>query len=170
METLNGTKTKDNAIKTIKTIKLFDVTEISIGGFTHNLKAKVKTGYYTMNDNWNYLSIHYKKKTADFYLSEENLNIWFLGLSRFIKREKLEIKILSTFGFFIFKLKLKLIKKIKLMLEHKEKLDKSKTKLFIDIVKFAKYNHIGMENLPFVKVLLLFEKLSYTLNVSLNFK
>ena len=108
-------------------------------------------------------------------MKEEQIATWFFGLNEMISQNSLSnVKIMTNSGFVVKKLKLKLIQKLKDVLEMDEKNEEKESKtdnlskvptikkdfiMVTQIQKYLKTNPLGLDQLSFAKILLLYVKL-----------
>ena len=105
-------------------------------------------------------------------MKEEQIVNWFFGINELIRKNGLtDLKIMTCRGFVVKKLKLKLIHKLKEELVIEQKIDEGKEEsskktsiikkdmiIVTQIKKFLKVNQLGLDQLSFAKVLLLYIK------------
>jgi len=138
-----------------------EIKQIKYGVKSQNLKSRFKEfKTNTLTKPWLFLSIITNKRSVDLCLRDDQMNDWFFGLNYFIKKNQLPVHIMTNSGYAIKKLKLKLLQKLKELLEKED--DKSVNKsidLFIQMKKYLKNNQLGLDFISFAKVLLLYIKL-----------
>jgi hypothetical protein len=138
-----------------------EIKQIKYGIKSQNLKSRFKDfKTNTLTKPWLFLSIITNKRSIDLCLREDQINDWFFALNYFIRKNQLPVHIMTNSGFAIKKLKLKLLQKLKDLLEKED--DKSVNKsidLFIQMKKYLKNNQLGLDFISFAKVLLLYIKL-----------
>ena len=150
-----------------------DIFQIKYGVKSKNLIKRYKD-FKTpqFKQPWLYMSFIMNKSSIDLFMNEEQIINWFFGLNEMkIKNGLTNLKIMTCRGFVVKKLKLKLIQKLKDDLIFEEKTDEGKednikkmSSIKKDMVivtqmkKFLKVNQLGLDQLSFAKVLLLYIK------------
>ena len=122
---------------------------------------------------WLFMSFIMKDSSIDLFMKEEQILNWIFGLNEIIRKNGMtNLRVITCRGFVVKKLKLKLIQKLKenflnQKIEEKDKeQNQSKEKscdmkdiiIVTQIKKFLKLNQLGLDQLSFAKVLLLYLK------------
>jgi len=147
--------------KSSKLLKFSDYNKITYGISTDNLSkrySKLKSSKF--KNQAQFLSLVSKKKSVDLYLDEHRIKTWFYGLSYIIETKKLPVQIMTRFSFIIAKVKLQLIDKIKTIFDSDVKNPNKTLLIFTQLQNFAKSNEFGLNSLPFIKIFLLYLKIS----------
>lgn len=161
----NLNKKRNNS--SFKTISFSDIREISFGIHSANLKRRVKSlKNRDMIKPWLYMSILTDRRSIDLYVdSDEKINQWFYGLKHFIYNDKnlsQQIIFPNVNQFIQEKVKSKLIFKLKSDIETNSESSLVKLKppkVLTDLLSYIQNNDYSFENLSFLKILLLFNKL-----------
>ena len=136
-----------------------EIRQIKFGVKSKNLQKKFKEFKTSqLTKTWLFISIITQKKSLDLCLTEEQINCWFFGLNTFIKKNKLPVNIMTISGFSIKKLKLRMLQKLRDLVEKEDEKEKS-IDVVIQLKKYLKNSMLGLDFLSFSKVLLLFIKL-----------
>ncbi len=135
--------------KPYKMINLEELKNITIGFKSKNLINKIKDEIYKGYKPWYFLSLWFSDRTIDLYFdNDEEMNKWFEGIY-FFNRYIIENKKMRGLNyFFLTKLKLRLLYKLRSM------------KYNLPIIKQLKHyesqNEVEYQSLPITKTLLLY--------------
>ena len=91
----------------------------------------------------------------DFYCTDEQINNWFYGLKVFTDENNVGYKIISTNKFVLYKIKLKLVLKLKQAIVNGEIIDENKK--FTNIIQKLVIEK-GIQRISFIKLILLYNK------------
>ena len=144
-------KDKDNKID--KEISINSIIKIIFGINSSNLKKKIKT-LPNINQPWLYMSFISKDTSIDLYLNENQIRKWFYGLSNYLNIIRKRYKIVSKSKYIINRCKMKMANDL---------INYSKKDLISDSnanIEIKNLNPIGNSNISFIKLLLLYNKIS----------
>ena len=155
-----------------------DIFQIRYGVKTKNLVKRYKD-FKTpqLKQPWLYLSFQMQKSSIDLFMKEDQIVSWMFGINEIIQRNSWSnVMIMTSSGFVVKKFKLKMINRLKEELVEDEKIDEKDNKatesqikktsgikkdmlIVTQIKKFLKLNPLGLDQLSFAKVLLLYIKI-----------
>ena len=137
--------------KPYKMINLEELNNITIGFKSKNLINKIKDEIYKGYKPWHFLSLWFPDRTIDLYFdNDEEMNKWFEGIyfyNRYIIENK---KMRGLNYFFLNKLKLRLLYKLRSMNYNLPIIKKLK--------HYESQNEVEYQSLPIAKTLLLYTK------------
>ena len=144
---------KDKDSKVDKEILINSIIKIIFGINSSNLKKKIKT-LPNINQPWLYMSFISKDTSIDLYLNENQIRKWFYGLSSYLNIIRKKYKIISKSKYILNRCKLKMVNDL-IIYSKKDLINDSDSYL-----KIKNLNPIGNNNISFVKLLLLYNKIS----------
>lgn len=155
-------KSDQMANKAMRTIPLTEMIKISFCCSSDNLKKRIMQKQIKDFKPWLFLSLHFAKRTIDLYFDNDDLiNDWFLGIYYYMWKVSERSDNLPKINlFYLNKLKLKLLYKLKETKGDLPILDQIKT--------FSTENEIEFQSLPISKAILLYVKVCEKLKTENN--
>ena len=149
--------------KAEKLLPLSQITKLTIGCVSDNLKKRLNPNNVIQNYHpWLFLSIYFPKRTIDLYFeNDEQINDWFEGIYYYMWKISFNKNLPNFNLFFLTKLKLKLLYKLKDMNVNLSILDQIKA--------FEKENEIEFQSLPISKAVLLYVKICEKLGRNIDY-
>ena len=149
--------------KAEKLLPLSQITKLTIGCVSDNLKKRLNPNNVIQNYHpWLFLSIYFPKRTIDLYFeNDEQINDWFEGIYYYMWKISFNKNLPNFNLFFLTKLKLKLLYKLKDMNVNLSILDQIKA--------FEKENEIEFQSLPINKAVLLYVKICEKLGRNIDY-
>ena len=144
---------KDKDSKVDKEILINSIIKIIFGINSSNLKKKIKT-LPNINQPWLYMSFISKDSSIDLYLNENQIRKWFYGLSNYLNIISKRYKILSKSKYILNRCKMKMANEL-IIYSKKDLISDSDSHSII-----KNLNPSGNNNVSFVKLLLLYNKIS----------
>ena len=144
---------KEKDSKVDKEILINSINKIIFGINSSNLKKKIKT-LPNINQPWLYMSFLSKDSSIDLFLNENQIRKWFYGLSSYLNIIRKRYKIISKSKYILNRSKLKMVNDL-IIYSKKDLINDSDSYL-----KIKNLNPIGNNNISFVKLLLLYNKIS----------
>ena len=144
---------KEKDSKVDKEILINSINKIIFGINSSNLKKKIKT-LPNINQPWLYMSFLFKDSSIDLCLNENQIRKWFYGLSSYLNIIRKKYKIISKSKYILNRSKLKMVNDL-IIYSKKDLINDSDSYL-----KIKNLNPIGNNNISFVKLLLLYNKIS----------
>ena len=163
-ETYNLFIYKTSSEKTaVKILPLSQITNLTVGCVSDNLKKRLNPNNVIQNYHpWLFLSIYFPKRTIDLYFeNDEQINDWFEGIYYYMWKISFNKNLPNFNLFFLTKLKLKLLYKLKDMNVNLSILDQIKA--------FEKENEIEFQSLPINKAVLLYVKICEKLGRNIDY-
>lgn len=158
-----STSIKEKDEDKYKTVSFDDIDAVSYGIATDNLKKKFKSiEKKELNKPWLFLSLVMDKRSIDWYMDEDKLRKWFYGLKYYIKENNMIMFVPTTTQYLLMKYKMQMINKLKEYSETQDNEGKNLMQSYIVLEQLRNYinnNEYGFQSLPFVKVLLLYQKI-----------
>jgi hypothetical protein len=148
--------------KPIKILPLSQITKITVGCVSENLKKRLNPINVIKNFHpWLFMSIYFPKRTIDLYFeNDEQINDWFEGIYYYMWKIAFVPNLPSFNLFFFTKLKLKLLYNLKDMNVNLSILDQIKA--------FEKQNEIEFQSLHISKAVLLYVKICEKLGKNID--
>ncbi len=149
--------------KAVKVLPLSQIMKLTIGCVSDNLKKRLNPNNVIQNYHpWLFLSIYFPKRTIDLYFeNDEQINDWFEGIYYYMWKISFNKNLPNFNLFFLTKLKLKLLYKLKDMNVNLSILDQIKA--------FEKENEIEFQSLPISKSILLYVKICEKLGRNIDY-
>jgi predicted transcriptional regulator len=153
---------KINDNKPMKVIPLSEIIDITVGCNSANLQKRLYPNVIKKYKPWLFLSIYFAKRTIDLYFeNDEQINDWFEGIYYYMWKISFNKNLPNFNLFFLTKLKLKLLYKLKDMNVNLSILDQIKA--------FEKENEIEFQSLPINKAVLLYVKICEKLGRNIDY-
>ena len=147
----------------VKILPLSQITNLTVGCVSDNLKKRLNPNNVIQNYHpWLFLSIYFPKRTIDLYFeNDEQINDWFEGIYYYMWKISFNKNLPNFNLFFLTKLKLKLLYKLKDMNVNLSILDQIKA--------FEKENEIEFQSLPINKAVLVYVKICEKLGRNIDY-